>query len=106
MEDTNLNQVTLVLKMVKEGKKQEETNFAQKNERSLSEVLIKKDFDKVLPIIEILEENGIVTPKEAESACGKSSATVRRYLGLLTATGIVVAEGSTNNTVYRVVDNY
>ena len=110
MEDTNLNQVTLVLKMVKEEKKQEETNFAQKNERSLSgvlsEVLIKKDFDKVLPIIEILEENGIVTPKEAESACGKSSATVRRYLGLLTATGIVVAEGSTNNTVYRVVDNY
>ena len=110
MEDTNLNQVTLVLKMVKEEKKQEETNFAQKNERSLSEVLsevlVKRDFDKVLPIIEILEENGIVTPKEAESACGKSSATVRRYLGLLTATGIVVAEGSTNNTVYRVVDNY
>lgn len=29
-----------------------------------------------------------------------------RYLGLLTATGIVVAEGSTNNTVYRVVENY
>lgn len=110
MENTTLNQVTLVLKMVKEGKKQKETNFAQKNERSLSgvlsEVLVKKDFDKVLPIIEILEENGIVTPKEAKSACGKSSAMVRRYLGLLTATGIVVAEGSTNNTVYRVVDNY
>lgn len=31
---------------------------------------------------------------------------VRRYLGLLTNTGIVIAEGSTNNTVYRVADNY
>lgn len=90
------------MKMVKGGKKREKTNFAQK----MSEVLVKKDFDKVLPIIKILEENGIVTPKEAESACGKSSATVRRYLGLLTAAGIVATEGSTNNTVYRVADNY
>lgn len=37
-------------------------NLAQKNERSLSEVLTKKDFDKVLPIIEILEIKGSVTP--------------------------------------------
>lgn len=37
IEDTDLNQVTLVLKMVKEGKEQEETYFVQKNERSFSE---------------------------------------------------------------------
>lgn len=69
----------------------------------MSEVLVKKDFDKVLPIIEILEQNGAVTPKEAEKACGKSSSTVRRYLGILTDSGIVVAEGSTNNIIYKVV---
>lgn len=60
----------------------------------MSEVLTKKDFDKVLPIIEILEEKGCVTPKEALEVCNKSTATVRRYLSMLVATGIVVAEGS------------
>ena len=66
------------------------------------QVLIKKDFDKVIPIIKYLEEKGYITPKEAENVCDKSAATVRRYLGILTATGIVVAEGNTNNSIYRV----
>lgn len=74
----------------------------EKNERTLSEVLTKKDFDKVIPIIKYLEEKGCITPKEAENICDKSAATVRRYLGMLTATGIVVAEGNTNNIIYRV----
>lgn len=99
VEDTNLNQVTLVLKMTKDTLIQESNNFAQKSERSF----IKKDFDKVLPIIEALEEHGTVTPKEAERVCGKSPATIRRYLGLLNATGLVVAEGSTNNSVYKTI---
>ena len=71
----------------------------------LSEVLTKKDFDKVLPIINVLEEKGCVTPKEAENVCDRSAATVRRYLGILTETGIVTAEGNTNNSIYRVVEN-
>lgn len=108
VEDTRLNQVTLVLQMKKEAVVEEQDIFAQKNERSLSEVLsevlTKKDFDKVIPIIEYLEEKGCVTPKEAEDICEKSAATVRRYLGILTATGIVVAEGKTNNSIYRVKD--
>ena len=64
--------------------------------------MTKKDFDKVMPVIKVLEEKGCVTPKEAEDICNRSAATVRRYLGILTATGIVVAEGNTNNTIYRV----
>lgn len=68
----------------------------------MSEVLTKKDFDKVLPIIEILEEKGCVTPKEAVEACNKSTATVRRYMSILNATGMVVSEGKTNNSIYRV----
>lgn len=67
----------------------------------MSEVLTKKDFMKVMPIIRVLEENGSITPKEAENICGKSAATVRRYLKILTATGIVMAEGNTNNSIYR-----
>lgn len=69
----------------------------------LSEVLSKKEFDKVMPIIKVLEEKGCVTPKEAESICDRSPATVRRYLGILTATGVVVTEGNTNNSIYKVV---
>lgn len=106
VEDTRLNQVTLVLQMKKEAAVEEQDIFAQKNERSLSEVLsevlTKKDFDKVIPIIKYLEEKGCITPKEAENICDKSAATVRRYLGILTATGIVVAEGNTNNSIYQV----
>lgn len=102
VENTSLNQVTLTLQMKKEVTVVEQNNFAQKNERSLSEVLTKKDYDKVISIIKVLEEKGCVTPKEAEDICGRSAATVRRYLGILTTTGIVVAEGNTNNSIYRV----
>ena len=72
------------------------------SQEKMSEVLIKKDFDKVIPIIKYLEEKDYVTPKEAENICDKSAATVRRYLGILTDTGIVVTEGNTNNIIYRV----
>ena len=106
VENTRLNQVTLVLHMKEEVTTEEQSNFAQKSERSLSEVLskvlAKKDFDKVIPIIKYLEGKGYVTPKEAEGICDKSAATVRRYLRILTATGIVVVEGNTNNSIYRV----
>ena len=109
VENTTLNQVTLVLQMKKEAVVEETDYFAQNNERSLSEVLsevlVKKDYDKILPIIKVLEEKGSITPKEAEEACGKSAATVRRYLGILTATGIVISEGNTNNSIYRVAEN-
>lgn len=79
-------------------------NFAQKNERSLSGVLSQKDIDKVKPILNILEEKGFISPKEAERSCGKSAATVRRYLNLLVQTGIVVLEGNTNNAVYKIIE--
>ena len=106
VENTVLNQVTLELQMKKDSVDEVQDNSAQKNERSLSEVLSevlsKKDFDKVAPIIKVLEEKGCVTPKEAEDVCDRSAATVRRYLGILTETGIVVSEGNTNNSIYRV----
>lgn len=83
-------------------------DFAQ-NERSLSEVLgevLKKtDYEKVLPIITVLEGAGEITPREAEKICKKSPATVRRYLGLLVNSGYVISEGNTNNIVYKVIEN-
>ena len=79
-----------------------EKAFMWEFDRNLQSLIIQKDFDKVIPIIKYLEEKGCITPKEAENICDKSAATVRRYLGILTATGIVVAEGNTNNSIYRV----
>lgn len=69
----------------------------------LSEVLKQKDFLRVEKIIKALDEKGEITPKEAEKVSGKSAATVRRYLNMLAETGYVVADGKTNNIVYKIV---
>lgn len=105
IENTDINQVTLVMKMSGKIKERREKNFAEKNERSLSEVLSevlsKKEFEKMLPIINLLEKYENITPSMAIEVCGKSVATVRRYLKALTDTGYVVSEGSTNKVIYK-----
>ncbi|WP_418463663.1 winged helix-turn-helix transcriptional regulator [Frisingicoccus sp.] len=92
---------------LEENEKEEmatEINFNQ-NERSLSEVLSevlsKKDFDKVKKIVSFIEQHGAITPKDAMKICKKSSATVRRYLKILTETGYIISVGNTNNTLYK-----
>lgn len=76
----------------------------QKNERSLSEVLSevlsKKNYEKVLPVIEYVKDKEIITPKEAEEIIGKSPATARRYMKILLDTGLFESEGRTSNLVY------
>ena len=42
---------------------------------------------------------------EAEAVTGKSAPTVRRYFKMLTGTRYIMAEGSTNNIVYRIAAN-
>ena len=70
--------------------------------KKMSEVLKASDFYKLEKIIKSIEEKGEITPKEAEEVSGKSAATVRRYLKILVGTGYVEAEGSTNNSVYKI----
>ncbi len=67
----------------------------------LKEVLKEADYNKVLPIVEIIDEYGRISPEEAKEICGKSKTTTWRYLNILTDTGYVVSEGNTNNSVYR-----
>ena len=52
----------------------------------------------------ILEEKGLITPKEAKEICGKSTATVRRYLNLLVKAEVVTLEESTNKVVYKIIE--
>lgn len=68
-------------------------NFNQNNERSLSEVLSKKNYDKTSLIIKVLDEKGEITPEEAKLIYEKSPATIRSYFKLLIVTGYVIAEG-------------
>lgn len=70
--------------------------------KKMSEVLTKNNYDRVKRLIAYLEEFGEITPKEAEGVCDKSSATVRRYLKMLTETGYIESQGSTNNSIYKV----
>ena len=71
----------------------------------LSEVLTQKDYGKVRKIVNYMEEHGEITPKEAEAITGKSAATVQRYFKILADTRYIMAEGSTNNIVYRISMN-
>ncbi len=129
IEDTVLNQVTLILKYqtgeskdtfaidtemseesTKGGKNErrlsEEHGKQEKNERrlseDLSELLKVRDYKKVEKIILYLEENKYITPQIAEEITGKSAPTVRRYLKMLVGTGYVKVDGSTSNIRYMI----
>lgn len=67
----------------------------------LTEVLTKKNYDKVLPIIRYLDKNGKITPQIAEMVIKKSKSTTYRYLTMLVETGYVEVSGNTNNAVYK-----
>lgn len=82
-------------------------NSGQKNDRSLTEVLTevlsKKNYEKILPIAIYLDEHKEITPQKAQTIVKKSKSTVYRYLSMLVETGFVEVDGNTNNTVYKVV---
>lgn len=107
IEDTILDQVTLVLKMLPDeiDAMKEDKNFNQKNERSLKEVLKEvlnvKEYGRLLPIIEFLEDNQEIRTDIAEQLTGKSAATAWRYLKRLAEVGVLEPDGNTNNAVYR-----
>lgn len=67
----------------------------------LTEVLSKKNYDKLLPLIQYLDEYNEITPLEAERVVNKSKSTTYRYLTMLTETGYVEVYGNTNKAVYR-----
>jgi ATP-dependent DNA helicase RecG len=85
---------------IRDGFEAEEKKLAQKSERTLSELLEPKDYEKLLPVIKYIEANENIKPSEAESLLGKSSATVRRYLGILVDAQVLTKNGKANNTVY------
>ena len=75
---------------------QNETSLKQ----VLKQVLEKPDFEKIVPILDILEKNKKITVQEAVTLLNKSRTTTWRYLKILVNAGVVEVTGETNNTVY------
>jgi ATP-dependent DNA helicase RecG len=57
--------------------------------------------EKLKPILDFLERNDTISPKEARDLTGKSAATVRRYLTLLCERGVLESVGNTSAVTYK-----
>jgi len=90
---------------IRDGFEVEAKKSAQENERTLSELLsgllTSDEYRKVSQIIDYLEVNNNITPREAEMLVNKSAATTRRYLGILVTANVLEVKGKANNTVYH-----
>lgn len=100
MEDTNLNQVTLLLKMAGDVEKQEETKFAQKNERKMSDKMSDKENDFLEKLIKTLEEDEFVTTNHMSNITGIPVSTVRRYMKKFCELDIINSQGKNKSTKY------
>lgn len=74
----------------------DETSLKQ----ALKQVLKQTDYNKVLPIIDYLEQNADISVQDAMDLTGKSRTTAWRYLRLLSEVGIIAPTGNTNNVSY------
>ena len=81
-----------------ENQVQNETSF----ETSLKQVLKSQDYNKLIPIIRMLEKEKEINIQEVMAITKKSRTTAWRYMRILIDLGVVETEGDTNNTVYRI----
>jgi DNA-binding IclR family transcriptional regulator len=72
----------------------------------LKQVLKPSSYDKLLPLIECLDENKYISIQEVMNITGKSRTTAWRYLKMLVDADVVETDGETNNLIYRLKDSY
>jgi ATP-dependent DNA helicase RecG len=77
--------------------KENETSF----ETSLKQVLKQKDFEKLYPIIEVINREKQITIQQIMELTHKSRTTAWRYMKVLEDVGVVESDGNTNNTAYK-----
>ena len=73
-----------------------ETSF----ETEVKRILKLKDYKKLQPLIEFMNEGKEISIQDAINITGKSKATVWRYLQLLSDTGLIESNGNTKK-LYR-----
>ena len=62
----------------------------------------KKDFEKLVDVIRVLEVKREISVQEVMEITQKSRTTAWRYMKTLVELGVVEAEGNTNNMTYRI----
>ena len=78
-----------------------ETSFETSFETSLKQILSEKNYEKIHPLIKLLDQGKELSIQDVISVTGKSRATAWRYMQLLNETGLIENTGNTNNVLYR-----
>lgn len=90
---------------IHEGFLTDNSNLLQNDETSLQQVLQKvlrkSEYERMVPVISYLEENGMITSKMVEELTGKTRTTAWRYLQKLCDVGVLQPAGKTNKSLYK-----
>ncbi|MDO5414798.1 MAG: putative DNA binding domain-containing protein [Bacillota bacterium] len=94
---------------IHEGFKKDVSNLFQKNEtmkQFLKQVLKQSDYNKLIPVIDYLEEHEEISTEKVKVLTGKSRTTAWRYLQKLCEVHVLETVDDTNNTLYRYCYEY
>ncbi len=89
---------------IHEGFLKDDPRSVQRNEKMkqlLKQLLKQKDYNKLLPVIDYLEENEEISTEIIRSLTGKSRSTAWRYMQMLCEAGIVEPIGTNNKMLYK-----
>lgn len=108
IEDTNLNQVTLVMKMEKDSNKNVIENVMEISEEKIKELMpgySKKKITKACMILKMISENPNVSTDELRIALNVTNRTVARYISELKNENIIERKGPDNGGEWKITLN-
>ena len=105
IEDTNLNQVTLVMKMEKESDKNVIENVIEISEEKMKQLMpeySKKKLTKACEILKMISENPNISIDELRIALDVTDRTIARYISELKNKGIIERKDPDNGGEWRI----
>ena len=110
VENTNLNQVTLVLKMFKYGNKNVVENIIENvievSEKQISELIpeySKKKVTKAIKIVRMILENPKISIDETRMALDVTDRTITRYISELKNYKVIERIGPDNGGFWKIL---
>ncbi len=106
IEDTNLNQVTLVMKMEKESDENVIENVIEISEEKIKQLMpeySKKKISKACEILKMISENPSISFDELRRALGVTDRTIARYISELKDKGIIERKGPDNGGEWKII---
>lgn len=101
IEDTNLDQVTLVMKMEKES----DENVIEISEEKIKQLMpkySKKKLSKACKILKMISENPNISIDELRIALDVTDRTIARYISELKDKGIIERKGPDNGGKWKI----